>query len=119
MAHARTLHLDKTFTRPEFVGLLDGIVVADLNRGSRPGDNGGSLNLWDRHCKMEESQTQPCFIYPTLTLYGASRGADETVAGAVSASQQISIGSPRIVTAQRGLGPNLSRPDLPLVWWGR
>lgn len=53
VAHARTVHLDETFTRCEVVGLLDGIVFADLNGGSRPGDNGCDLNLWDRHCRNE------------------------------------------------------------------
>lgn len=71
MAHARAVHLDETFARPELVWLLDGVVVTDLNRGSRLGDNGGDLNLWDRHREvsksvservMEKRGARPCFI---------------------------------------------------------
>ena len=55
MAHARAVHLDKTFTRLQLVGLLDGMVFADFDRSSWPGDNGSDLNLWDRHCGSEAS----------------------------------------------------------------
>ena len=51
VAHARGVHLDETFTRSQFVRLLDGIVFADFNRGPWPGDNGGDLKLRDRHCR--------------------------------------------------------------------
>ena len=49
VADARAVHLDKTFTGLELVGLLDGVVLADFDRGSRSGDDGGNLNLWDGH----------------------------------------------------------------------
>ena len=49
MTDARAVHLDEAFTRLKLVGLLDGVVLADFDRGSRSGDDGGNLNLWDRH----------------------------------------------------------------------
>jgi len=55
MAHARAVHLDKTFTGFQLVGLLDGVVFADFDRGSWLGDNGSDLNLRDRHCGSEAS----------------------------------------------------------------
>lgn len=53
MTHARTVHLDEAFTRAEFVGLLDGAVFADFDRGPWFGDNGCDLDLWDRHYRSE------------------------------------------------------------------
>ena len=49
MADARAVHLDKAFTRLELVSLLDGVVLADFDRGSGLGDDGGNLDLWNRH----------------------------------------------------------------------
>ena len=49
VAHARAVHLDKTFTGLQLVRLLDGMIFADFDRGSWPGDNGSGLNLRDRH----------------------------------------------------------------------
>jgi len=43
------MHLDKTFTRLKLVRLLDGVVLADFERGPWLGDDSGDLNLWDRH----------------------------------------------------------------------
>lgn len=55
VAHARAMHLDKTFAGLQLVGLLDGMVFADFDRGPWPGDNGGGLNLRDRHRGSEAS----------------------------------------------------------------
>lgn len=55
MTHARVVHLDETFTRLQLIGLLDGMVLADFDRGSWTGDDGSGLNLWDRHCGSEAS----------------------------------------------------------------
>ena len=49
MTHARTMHLDKTFSGLELFGLFYGIVLADLYRCSWFGNDGGDLNLWNGH----------------------------------------------------------------------
>jgi len=56
VAHARAVHLYETFTRRQLIGLRDGIVFADFDRGPRAGDNGSDLNFWDRHCRSEASR---------------------------------------------------------------
>ena len=53
VAYTRAVHLDKTFTRIQLVGLLDWVVFVDFDRSPWLGDNGGDLNLRNRHCRKQ------------------------------------------------------------------
>jgi hypothetical protein len=55
VAHARAMHLDETFAGLELFGLLYRVVFADFYGCSRLWDNGGGLDLWDRHRRGEAS----------------------------------------------------------------
>ena len=55
VTHSRAMHLDETFAGLELFGLFDGIVFADFYGCSRFRDDGGDLDLWDRHRRSEVS----------------------------------------------------------------